>query len=237
MTEFQIIDLDEFFFQISDEIYCIIKLDRKFPFYKSGDDIDIFCYDIISLSQKILKIGNKYVNNGYEIKITNSPFYLHIYVDFFLNDNLEFRFDLYGVLPYYKNIRIKPALFSSIIENAIPQKRMFQNQEYNIFVPNEIDEMLIRYIEYIEWYNQRPDKIKHLDYILDNSDNNRRIRVFDKIHYYTELPPIESLTIKRQEKVSERILDIKPFKQIIHSRFSEKLIIKPFRYLKTHILK
>lgn len=237
MAESNLINLDEFFFNISDRIYCIVKLDENFPVYKTGDDIDIFCYDIISLSKKILAVGNKYVNNRYEMKITSDLNYQHIYIDFFLESKLEFRFDLYGALPYYSNIRIKPALFSSIIENAVPKTRTFQNQKYDIFLPNETDEMLIRYIEYIEWYKQRPDKIKHLNYILSNSDEKKRITLLDKIHYYTELPLIEPIKSRRQEKISEKIFRIKIISQIIHSEFSVKVIIPFFRYIKKYFRK
>ena len=237
MNESKKINLDEFFFNVSDEIYCIIKLKKEFPDYSRGDDIDIFCYNSISFSKKILKTGNNYVNNGYEIKVASFSDYDQSYIDFFYNDNLEFRFDLYGTLPHYKNIKIRPALFSSIIENAIPRKRTFEDQEYSIYVPNAIDEMVIRYIEYIEWYRQRPDKIKHLDYILNNSDDNVRITLLDKIHYYTELPPVEPSKTKRQKKIIRKILDFEPIGQIMRSKFAIKVIIPPLKFFKNRIWK
>jgi hypothetical protein len=231
------INLDEFFYGLTDEIYCIIKIRNNFPDYSPGDDIDIFCYDSITFSQKILETGNTYVLRGFEIKVTSTPDYRQTYIDFFYNEKLELRFDLYQSLPAYTNIRIRPALFSSIIEHAIPRKRYFQNQQFDIYVPNAIDDMLIRYIEYHEWYKQRPDKIKHLDYILNTIHDTSRISLMDKIHYYTELPPIEHAKNKPQINFMDKLMSSVPMVQIINSKFTIRLIIPPLKSLKNALKK
>lgn len=189
MKDSKLLNIDEFFYQLKDEIYCIVKMDPKFPNYLKGEDIDIFCYDIKKVVKKILEVGNKYVERGFDIKVTDVENQSQAYVDFYYDGKLELRFDLYGKLPEYKNILIKVSLFSSVIENSITKTRQYNEKSYNIFVPSKIDDLLLRYIEYIEWYRVRPDKIKHIDYIFDNLDEStERITLFDKLHYYTEIP-------------------------------------------------
>lgn len=237
MTDQPKINLDEFFYGLANEIYCIIKIKNNFPDYSPGNDIDVFCYDSITFSKKILEIGNSYLLRGFEIKVTSTPDYHQTYIDFFYNEKLEFRFDLYQSLPAYKNIKIRPALFSSIIENAVPNKRYFQNQQFNIYVPDAIDDMLVRYIEYHEWYIQRPDKIKHLEYIMKNNDKQSRISLLDKIHYYTELPPTEHAENKKQNNFMSKFWSFEPINRIMNSKYAAKLIIHPLISLKAALKK
>lgn len=185
------INLDDFLFALSDQIYCIIKISKDFPNYFQGNDIDIFCYNLPEFAQKILEVGQTYVQIGFEIKFKSGKQYQHSAIDFYLNDILDFRFDLHQELPIYEKLSIKSGLFSSVIENAVPVERQYKKQKYNIYVPSEVDDMLLRYLEYMEWYHARPDKLKHLDYIINNlKDNTDRIKLLDKLHYYTKIPEV-----------------------------------------------
>lgn len=181
------LDLDRFFFQVREQIYVIVKV-GDFPNYYRGSDIDVFCYDKDEFAKLILAIGNWYLGQGFEIKVTDKD-ESHTYVDFYLNGELEFRFDLYQSLPKYKRIRLKEHYIYSVIENASVLYREFDGVQYSIYVPSTVDELLLRYVEYIEWYELRPDKVKHLDYILDVvASDASRIGFLDKLHLYTELP-------------------------------------------------
>jgi hypothetical protein len=73
-------------------------------------------------------------------------------------------------------------LFSSVIENS----QLTIINGLNISVPSDLDEAIIRYIEYHEWFDSRPDKIKHVRMIEDFIENNKIPQnvFFDKIHYY-----------------------------------------------------
>ena len=104
-------------------------------------------------------------------------------------ENIHFRFDLYGTLPTYKNILIKEAFFSSVIENS----HIVEQNESKVKVPSQIDENILRYIEYQEWYGQRPDKIKHIEYLEEKIKNSEMDinSLLDKLHYYIELPQVE----------------------------------------------
>ncbi len=182
------IDLRPLFEKLENKQYCIIKLPSEFPEYKIGSDLDMFCYDIEDISRVVLGYLQHVITDVLTIKLSNRG--KQIYIDIMDKDNIHFRFDLYGALPNYGNIAIKEAFFSSVIENS---QRIEQNQ-CQVKVPSQIDESILRYIEYQEWYGQRPDKIKHVDYLEDkikshelNIDN-----LLDKLHYYTELPKVKN---------------------------------------------
>ena len=179
------LNLIDFFHALEKENYCIIKLDPIFPMYRKGSDIDIFCFNIKKTLDRILYIGNSYLNEGYNINI-ESRSNSHTHVDFMTGDAIDLRFDLYQQLPHYKNINIKQALFDVIIENRRDVSLSDSNRKITIYVPDYTDELLLRYIEYQEWYAQIPDKIKHLDYIL-NSSNDKNL-LLNRLHHYTKLP-------------------------------------------------
>lgn len=187
MNYSNILDLNLFFYSFTSEKYVIVKK-SNIPDYYSGSDVDIFCLNLSALAKKILIIGNSYLDKEFEISVQSKK-NTHINIDFILNGNIEFRFDLYGELPQYKRINIKRTFFKNVIYNAIPVNILTNNYNYNIFVPSQIDELIIRYIEYIEYYEIRPDKIKHLQYIMDTISNDLEKRLFlDQLHQFTALP-------------------------------------------------
>lgn len=182
------LDLASLFELISLQAYSIIKISDKFPQYRLGEDIDIFCYDPQQMGGKILEWGGRYAEQGLIIKVKDDRYHNHIHVDFMQGEKLHLRFDLYGRLPIYKKLVIKPAFFESIIENSKEMKVDCNNRRINVRVPDEIDDLLLRYIEFMEWYNVRPDKIKHLEFIMNNSDEKKKGQLLNKLHHYTAVP-------------------------------------------------
>jgi hypothetical protein len=181
-------NLIPFFRSISSENYCIIKISEQFPQYSPGDDVDIFCYDPDKIARKVLEWGNQYTKNGLEIRVKTQTEYSHATVDFWEGKQIELRFDLYGQLPRYKKLSIKPALFESVIEHSQTVDYTYDGEDFTMRVPNLIDDMILRYIEFIEWYNVRPDKLKHLDYIIERADEDKRAIFLNKLHHYTAIP-------------------------------------------------
>jgi len=193
-----ILDLDKFFFNVKDQAYVIVK-NEDFPNYYKGSDIDVFCYDSSAFAKRILSVANSYLHKGFEVNVSNKG-KSQTYIDFFLNGELEFRFDLYQSLPNYKKVYIKPHYIFSVIENAATVEREFDGSKYSLRITSIIDESLLRYIEYIEWYELRPDKIKHLDYITERIDDNTKAQFLNRLHFYTALP--ECLDSTHEDKFS-----------------------------------
>lgn len=225
------LDLLEFFYELKDEKYCIVK-GNDIITYTPGSDIDIFCYHMDSFVDKILSIGNKYVQEGFfEIKLTRKSNGNHIYVDFIKSEKIEFRFDLYQAMPSYKKIKVKEALFPSIIENAVGVENLYNKDSFQIFITSLIDDLLIRYIEFKEWYAERPDKIKHLDYIMNEISNGNDKKLFlDKLHFYTDFPEIASNKTTRKSGLIYRMKDYySKVKSTPLNKLPKKVLLRIFR--------
>lgn len=182
------INFTEIFESLTDTDYCIIKLPPDLANYRIGSDIDILCINNKSVAEIIISKLNKYIDTKSIVKITEYEDQSH--VDFLEDNRIHLRFDLYQKLPHYKNILLKPEYFSSILENS----KATIKGDIRIKVPSDLDDLIIRYFEYQEYYSERPDKIKHIDYIenlIEERDLDRK-KLFDRIHYYTEIPPINN---------------------------------------------
>lgn len=222
------LDLKEFFFEVRDEQYCIIKR-NNIDGYSTGSDIDIFVYNIQEFTRKILKIGNDYIKKGFTITINETNDGNQVYIDFLINNRIDFRFDIYSTMPIYKRINIKESFFSTIIDNSEKIDYEYKNNKFSIFIPSDIDDLILRYVEFQEWYNVRPDKIKHLDYILLSLKEENKKLFFDKLHYFTAFPKLNMENRKKKRNV------VKEFKETfdkIKKLSFVQIIIKIFSRIK-----
>jgi hypothetical protein len=184
------LDLLTLFQSIPEKSYSIIRGgEANLINYEKNSDIDIFCLSIANLSKDICKHINQInLPESYTLRVRElSPSQTHI--DVLKEKNLEIKLDLYEALPSYKKSEINPSLFSSVIENSI-----LNNQ--GIYTPSKIDDLLIRYLEYVEYYELRPDKIKHLHYIEKHLEDTPPLHsaFFKRLHYYTDLPKCQTYT-------------------------------------------
>ena len=184
------LDLLSFFRDIAGLPYCAVKMSPTFPRYKEGEDVDIFCYSVNDIAARVISWGKRYAAQGYSIKVSNVHKGQHVHVDVCREGALHFRFDLYEALPAYQKLMVKPALFESVVENAVSTFFQMADEQVEVKVPAPIDDLLIRYLEFAEWYDVRPDKIKHLDFIMGSSDAQAREKMLQKLHHYTKLPPL-----------------------------------------------
>jgi len=187
------IDLIPLFKKLEKESYCIIKLPDNFPSYDVGSDLDFFCYNIEKVSRIILGCLQSDISDDLSVIITNMG--KQIYIDIMDKRDIHFRFDLYGSLPSYQNVSIKDAFFSSVIEGS----NKVEKSKCIVKIPKLIDESILRYIEYQEWFSERPDKIKHINYLEEKFQNSELElnKVLDKLHYYISIP-----RIKEDEKIN-----------------------------------
>ncbi|WP_129126150.1 hypothetical protein [Geomonas oryzae] len=184
------LDLLTFFGDIAGLPYCVVKMSPSFPQYKAGEDIDLFCYSVNDVAAKVVSWAKRYAAKGYGIKVSNVHKRQHVHVDLLLEGALNFRFDLYEAMPAYEKLMVKPALFESVLENAASAFFPMGEVQVEVKVPAPVDDLLIRYLEFAEWYDVRPDKIKHLDFIMERGDAQTRERMLQKLHHYTKLPPL-----------------------------------------------
>lgn len=182
----EVIDFSRLFYEISDEKYCVIKA-RNIEEYKAGDDIDLFCYPIVQFTRKLISVISKMLTNERSIVVRELNEY-HFHVDILENEEIVFRIDLYGAIPEYKRVKIKPGFFEHAIEHST--KEYITDTQIYYYKCSDMDEFLIRYVEYVEYFYIRPDKMKHLDYILSKFDDDKRLKddFMKFLYYYTAIP-------------------------------------------------
>lgn len=142
-----------------------------------GKDIDIYCYSNYHIRNKIIKaFSDLDLNKHFLIEVKEQSHQSHI--DIKENDSLVLRFDLYDNLPKFKKLNVRESLFDVVIET----RELVNNNEINYFIASKNFNNLLRYIEYIEYFQIENNKIKHLDFLEKNlsSDTN----FFENIHYY-----------------------------------------------------
>jgi len=180
-----------FFKSVEQSAYTIIRggetqLDKCYK----GIDIDIFCYSPADFGAKILAYFNSLqLDKEWTLQV-NELFDNQFHFDFCHNKELIFRFDLYGTFPDYTKVCIRPSLFESTIENSRVIELPKGTGAILIKIPSKIDDLLLRYIEYVQYYELRPDKIKHLEYIeakIEEPDVGTQA-FLEKLHHYTDLP-------------------------------------------------
>ncbi len=107
----------------------------------------------------------------------------HIHLDLIRENKLWIRLDLIDELDFYTQFSIQNALkFKLFLE----REKIYVN-EHEIYVPSHEHELLIRYFEYLEWFERRPDKVKHLDFILANSSPEQRAKLIENAHRFIRL--------------------------------------------------
>lgn len=197
--------LNDFFKSISAQKYAVIKPSDKLPDYEFGSDIDMFCYDVTKMSEMVTSFLSQYVNATSLIKISKMPDNVHI--DFITQGKIELRFDLYDKLPSYKNVCLKSAFFETVIEHAWSKEVTVEESVFIIRVPSMLDDCILRYVEYHEYFASRPDKIKHIDYILERFESKvlSKADMLDKLHHYLSFPQIEYKNKSFRERVVEKI--------------------------------
>ncbi len=186
------LDLAAFFSRVKTDPYVVVRGDPdSLPNYVPGSDLDIFCYDKEAFGRQVLAFANPYVERtGCEVRVRDNASMKQTHIDLLWDGNLELRFDLYGEFPAYRRCNINPALFLSVIEHAESREVKIEGASLSIRVPGAVDDLLLRYVEYIEYYDERPDKLRHLDYILAAVERlpEARIGFLEKLHRYTSLP-------------------------------------------------
>ena len=145
--------------------YVIIRKSDIFPDYQTNTDIDIISDNKDIVIDYSMKFSKKYDDLKFNpIQRPSGHFHIDIHnLDGTLNLKLDFIFDV-GV---YKKVALDKKLFDDILKYKIVTSE-------GIYAPDIKYELLIRYLEYIENIDERPDKIKHLNYIK-NYPNGKKI--------------------------------------------------------------
>lgn len=156
--------------------YVIIRKPPNFPNYQIGTDIDILCQDLDS----IIEFSRKYFKD-LKVNYTLRPS-THYHIDILNpNNSLHLKLDFINTLNVYKKTIIPNILFNDILNTKINVSKIYE--------PSYEYDLLLRYFEYKEFIQERPNKLKHLNYIKQypngiNIVNNllKKYNIHDKIN-------------------------------------------------------
>ena len=151
--------------------YVILKLSETFPHYHDYSDVDVLCLDPQRFVEHVLAVGRRYTDQGFRVDVHRGNQSIH--VDFYAPgaSRLNFRFDVFGSLVYTR-FQVCPDYAKAVLQSACQIDR----HGVCVYVPDAAFDLSVRFLEYIEHHQTRPDKIKHLEYI--------------KQHYHPDFPAI-----------------------------------------------
>lgn len=195
------INLKPIFNKVSKEKYLICKIKETFPDYEFGSDLDILVIDPSSFVKALMSELNNYVGKETYISI-NEVSETQTQIDLVsIEGNINIRFDIYSGIPKYSKLNINRTLFDLMISNRESKKI----NGIEVYVPSLIDECLIRFFEYIEYYEIRPDKLKHMHFIMNQLENeDDKEEFFSRLHLYTKL---NLLPVPENTHFSKKIIE------------------------------
>jgi tetratricopeptide (TPR) repeat protein/SAM-dependent methyltransferase len=140
--------------------YVVLKLSEDFPNYRDHSDLDLLCGDCDRVLAHILEVGQTYEQQGFRIEVTATG--QHRHVDFFAPGakRLTFRFDLVDTLAY-KTFEAS-SHYSTVVRDSA---QSVTRGRATVRVPAPAHDLAIRFFEWVEHHEKRPDKIKHLNYV------------------------------------------------------------------------
>ena len=139
--------------------HVLLRFDNEaFPSYQVGTDIDIL---VSCLDTSVCAIVDRCASSNFRHALRILQPDVHAHLDM-LDDStgsLHLRFDLYTALPYTR-FRLHPGLWSNVLSHRVRRGPVWQ--------PRPQDDLALRYAEYIEHQDRRPEKIKHLRYVEEH---------------------------------------------------------------------
>lgn len=159
------------------EDHTVIKMSPTFPFYEPGDDLDVLVMDRERALRAVWDYHAGLLADVAELRVTDVE--THCHADFFVGEILDFRIDLIDSLDFFSRFEVRPSFVTKVLRD-----RRAWTSDDRVFVPAPEDDLTFRYFEYLEYFEQRPDKIKHLDYICDVADEDLRRAFLENTHRY-----------------------------------------------------
>lgn len=221
------LEFKKLFHNLRNESYALVKCPAHFPFMNAGADLDFFCRDINRVSNIIIDSLEQSLTENDKIAVKKKNNKIHL--DLIRQSEIILRFDLMGSYENYKNIKLKSSFFEVVLDKS---QNLSQNG-VEVKVPSLLDECIIRYIEYLEFFAKVPDKLKHVDYILQNLKSVEEKNIFfDRLHYFVEIPNAKYEPKTWYNKLGEKkdyIFDLlNKSRHLINNKGVKGFIIKVF---------
>ena len=204
------------FYCLKDQKYAIIKF-SGFSHIASGDDIDILCNNKHKISRLIISNLRELVEQGNEIRVTEKD---HIHIDIIKNEKIYLRFDLTDNFDSFRKITIHRSFAKDLLNRIVCVENKFNGKPYPVFIAKEEYDLVVRYLEFLEHYDDRPDKIKHYDFILNVLSENHTKASFLKILGEIIVEP--AVVVKHGYLITEYCL-IRKYLRLLFSRVKSSM--------------
>lgn len=161
--------------------YVVLRRSDIFPEISVGSDIDILVEDR-GYAEKILVEHFLQVDvDNYAIQVDRRE--AHTHIDLFADSVLLLRFDLIDSFEFLNKIHVKLGFCAHVLTNKTRERI----DGKTIYFPAPLDDMLIRYLEYIEYFEAIPTKEKHLSYVLEHAAAAPWSHFIAHVHRFTKL--------------------------------------------------
>ena len=162
--------------------YVLINKSPEFPSFLPGSDVDLLVTDKFMVSETIKKylLDNSDGEKSF-LRVTEAG--CHIHLDLVRENKLWIRLDLIDDLDLYTQFSVQSALKIKLFLERV--KLIVDGRE--IYIPSPEHALFLRYYEYLDWSEHRPDKVEQLDFILANIPPDQRAKFFENAQKYIRL--------------------------------------------------
>ncbi len=220
-----LVKIFNFFNTLVDEQYCLVKKATNFPNLYYGDDLDIVVGNVESFKYKFIKFFSMY--DEYLIE-TNSNKDNKLQIDLKKDNTLILKFDLQFNKYESGKFRIKKNFYADLF--LILNKFVFyiNNKKFEILIPINSFELLIRLLEYAKY----PNKKHHKKFIVENLKSEDNFEIF--LEQYVDID-INSLLKSNYYMITAKNLSnkiLKRFKNILKNSIISSFFLKKLSYKK-----
>ena len=145
--------------------YVVLKFNSDLPEYQPNDSINILTRDVKQSKDTILDWYDKKMFYHRVVSIKSCQ----IHVELFRvgKSQVHLRFKLFDKLPYSR-FSLHDDVYDLILQNKI--------HNGVAYVPQLMDDLSLRFCEYVQHIDIRRDKVKHLHYVNSFSEKFYRVQ-------------------------------------------------------------
>ncbi len=160
---FTLVVIFRFFESINRLNFVLIRKSSTFPNIKQGSDLDILTTNIQLIENEINKFLTKYKKINLKTIYKSSN---HCHFDLFFGKVFIIKLDIFTPGFNLNEIENSEKFLEQILSKKEIYNFRFLLNDYKVFIPSDLDEVILRYLE----FHKNPYKIHHKEYV--NSQKN-----------------------------------------------------------------
>ena len=166
-----------------EEHHFVVMKTLPEPDPKPGSDIDLLCQDAIMLGRAFVRNARPLIALGYEIRISSLPETDQTHIDLMLDDAIQLRIDLHEGLGCYPGLTVRETFARGVIDRKQNASIKTPLGDLHLPIPEPIDNLVLRYLEYHAFFDARPDKVKHAQAIAEQTTHDPALQqaFFDRL--------------------------------------------------------